>query len=268
MLTVHITLYLLLVSSNIDNVQSLPHGKCPNYEFAVLLTLLFLSGVKMQSPTRSQCISAGLWSCLLSSQCTAKRKSKSSNAIVASASGSLCLTKGTYGNWAQGAQGAELGGLAGQSSSAVSQPELLCFLRGVKQPLCAPLGHRPCTAKVNSKPACTADDFYGDVTVNSIHVILLNCLDVYTFYKKEAMCAYKGAHILGVSYYRCHSQWLTHLSVTWVAHIINIKCDIYYQEQSFGAAASPTHWAVNILIREQAEEGAAQPSFTADTSGS
>lgn len=65
------------------------------------------------------------------------------------------------------------------------------------------------------------------------------------------MCAYKGAHILGVSYYRCRSQWLTHPSVTWVAHIINIKCDIYYQEPSFGAAASPTQGAVNILITEQ-----------------
>lgn len=55
--------------------------------------------------------------------------------------------------------------------------------------------------------------------------------------------------------------------MTWVAHIINIKCDIYYQEQSFGAAASPTHWAVNILIIEQEGEGADQPVLTTDTSG-
>lgn len=54
--------------------------------------------------------------------------------------------------------------------------------------------------------------------------------------------------------------------MTWVAHIINIKRDIYYQEQSFGAAASPTHWAVNILIIEQ-EEGTDQPVLTPNTSG-
>lgn len=56
------------------------------------------------------------------------------------------------------------------------------------------------------------------------------------------MCIHKGTHSLGVLYYRHHSQWLTtHPSVTWVAHIINIKCDTYYEERSFGAVASPTH---------------------------
>lgn len=55
--------------------------------------------------------------------------------------------------------------------------------------------------------------------------------------------------------------------MTWVAHIINIKRDIYYQEQSFGAAASPTHWAVNILIIKQEEEGTDQAVLMPGTSG-
>lgn len=45
-----VTLYLLLVSSNIDNVQSLLHGKClQSPEFSALLTLLFGSGVKCRA---------------------------------------------------------------------------------------------------------------------------------------------------------------------------------------------------------------------------
>lgn len=91
--------------------------------------------------------------------------------------------------------------------------------------------------------------------MNDIHIFLVNCLDFSILQKREAIHTYKAAHILGTSYYRCHSQWLiTHPSMTWVAHIINIKCDIYHQEQSFGAAASPTHWAVNILIIKEEEE--------------
>lgn len=63
MLTFCVTLYSLLVSRNIGNLQSLFHGKSQqntNDKFTVLLTLLFLSGVKMESPTHSWYISAGL----------------------------------------------------------------------------------------------------------------------------------------------------------------------------------------------------------------
>lgn len=80
MLMVCVTLFSLLVSSNIGNVQSLPHGECPENKFTVLLSLLCLSGVKMQSPAHPlcQCWPGPLGSHSLPSHCTAKRKPKSS----------------------------------------------------------------------------------------------------------------------------------------------------------------------------------------------
>lgn len=63
MLTFCVTLYSLLVFHNTGNAPSLFHSESQqntNDKFTVQLTLLFPNGVKMQSPTYSQCISAGL----------------------------------------------------------------------------------------------------------------------------------------------------------------------------------------------------------------
>lgn len=156
-----VTLYSLLVSSNVGNVQSLLHGKCPenstNPLYCSPCCVLWCENAEPSWFPVCQSWPESLGSFLLASQCTAKRKSRSSDAAVASASGSLCPTKGTRGDTAGGRGSTAGSGKAGPLHGARASAALL--LRGVKHPLCAPPGSRPCTAEVKNEPAWTADGF-------------------------------------------------------------------------------------------------------------
>lgn len=74
--------------------------------------------------------------------------------------------QGTHGDTAQGAEGAELG-LAGQGPSVP--------LQAAGQALPRSIMNQPGLQMASP----------GHTTANSIHIIVLNCLDFYIFYKKK-----------------------------------------------------------------------------------